>query len=129
MLNLSLKGKIAYKINWKFLTFILLKLFSNNEVAEKAENPEPVVLKVTFVDEATQTSNEHKMDMDPEQVTLIEATQEKATQTPENRILSFQIEKGNVIAWGKIGFDIFVNFVLQAVDEGTDLYSGTRYIL
>ena len=129
MLNLSLKGKIAYKINWKFLTFILLKLFSNNEVAEKAENPEPVVVKVTFVDEATQTSNEHKLDTDPEQVTLIKATQEKATQMPENEILCFQIEKGSVIAWGKIGFDVFVNFVLQAVDEGTDLYSGIRYIL
>ena len=86
-------------------------------------------MKVTFVDEATQTSNEHILETDPEQVTLIEATQEKSTQTPENRILSFQIEKGNVIAWGKIGFDIFVNFVLQAVDEGTDLYSGIRYIL
>ena len=86
-------------------------------------------MKVTFVDEATQTSNEHKLDMDPEQVTLIEATQEKATQTPENGIRCFKIEKGSVILWGKIGFDVFVNFVLQAVDEGTDLYSGTRYIL
>ena len=84
---------------------------------------------MTFVDEATQTSNEHKLDVDPEEVTLIEATQEKATQMPENEILCFKIEKGNVIAWGKIGFDVFVNFVLQAVDEGTDLYSGIRYIL
>ena len=86
-------------------------------------------MKVTFVDEATQTSNEHKLDTDPEQVTLIKATQEKATQMPENDVLCFKIEKGNVIAWGKIGFDVFVNFVLQAVDEGTDLYSGIRYIL
>jgi len=52
-----------------------------------------------------------------------------ATQMPENEILCFQIEKGSVIAWGKIAFDVFVNFVLQAVDEGTDLYSGIRYIL
>ena len=86
-------------------------------------------MKVTFVDEATQTSKEHKWDVNPEQVTLIKATQEKATQMPENDFLCFQIEKGNVIAWGKIGFDVFVNFVLQAVDEGTDLYSGIRYIL
>ena len=38
-------------------------------------------------------------------------------------------EKGSVIAWGKIGFDVFSNFVLQAVDEGTDLHSGIRYFL
>ena len=66
---------------------------------------------------------------DPKQVIFIESNQEKATQTPENEILCFQIEKEIVIAWGKIGFDVFVNFVLQAVDEGTDLYSGIRYIL
>mgnify|MGYP001238864321 FL=1 len=38
-------------------------------------------------------------------------------------------EKGSVIAWGKIGFDVFSNFVLQAVDEGTDLHSGIRFFL
>ena len=81
-------------------------------------------MRVIFEDEATQGLNEHKCDVDPEK-----ATQEKATQTPENEILCFQIEKGRVIAWGKIGFDVFVNFVLQAIDEGTDLYSGIRYIL
>ena len=129
MVNPSLKGKIAYKIKEKVFNLYILKTFSTNEIAEKDQNPEHVVVKVTFVDEATQTSNEHKLDTDPEQVTLVKATQEKATQMPENEILCFQIEKGSVIAWGKIGFDVFVNFVLQAVDEGTDLYSGIRYIL
>ena len=90
-------------------------------------------MRVTFVNESTQTFNEDKCEIDPEQVTFIkateEATEEKATQTPENEILCFQIKKGSVIAWGKIGFDVFVNFVLQALDEGTDLYSGIRYIL
>ena len=124
MVNPSLKGKIAYKIKEKVFNLYILKTFSTNEIAEKDQNPEHVVVKVTFVDEATQTSNEHKLDVDPEQMTLI-----KATQMPENEILCFQIEKGSVIAWGKIGFDVFVNFVLQAVDEGTDLYSGIRYIL
>ena len=38
-------------------------------------------------------------------------------------------EKGSVIAWGKIGFDVFSNFVLQAVDEGTDLHSGFLFFL
>ena len=84
---------------------------------------------MTFVDEATQTSNEHTCNVDTEQVTSIEPTQEKATQTQENEILCCKIEKGSVIAWGKIGFDILMNFVLQAVDEGTDLYSGIRFIL
>ena len=86
-------------------------------------------MRVILEDEATQGLNEHKCDVDPEKATQEKATQEKATQTPENEILCFQIEKGRVIAWGKIAFDIFVNFVLQAVDEGTDLYSGIRYIL
>ena len=86
-------------------------------------------MRVTFVNESTQNFNEDKCEIDPEQVTFIKATEEKATQTPENEILCFQIKKGSVIAWGKIGFDVFVNFVLQALDEGTDLYSGIRYIL
>ena len=46
----------------------------------------------------------------------------KRNRKPEN-------EKTSMIAWGKIGFDVFSNFVLQAVDEGTDLYSGIRHIL
>ena len=104
-------------------------VFSAKETVEIDRNPSPIDVKVTFKTQATQTSEtvetvEDKRDLESLPFTIQE---EKATQTPD--IPCFNIEKGSAIAWGKIGFDVFVNFILQAVDEGTDLYNGIRYIL
>ena len=91
--------------------------FRTNEITDA--NPETDQAVVTFKSEATQTPA-------PDETNKV--TEEKGTQTTKNEILCFQIKKESMTKWGKIGFDIFVNFVLQAVDEGTDLYTGIRYI-
>ena len=131
-LNLNLKGNIAFKnhnLNHENISIYFLMVFSAKEPSDIDRNPCPVdVVTVTFKSEATQTSESVEDKIDHENAPFISTTyEEKATQTPE--ILCFKFEKGSVIAWGKIGFDVFVNFVLQAVDEGTDLYNGIRYIL
>ena len=92
--------------------------FSAKETVEIDKHLSPV--------DVIQTSEtvEDKRDLENLPFTI----KEKASQTPEI-LPCFNIDKGNAIAWGKIGFDVFVNFVMQAVDEGTDLYNGIRYIL
>ena len=40
----------------------------------------------------------------------------------------FTVKEQNVTR-GKIGFDVFTTFILPAVDECTDLYTGVRFIV
>ena len=52
----------------------------------------------------------------------------KSTESAQSDTLpTISFGKEFLILWGKIAFGWFLNFVLPAIDEVTDLYSAIRY--